>query len=169
MEPTAHVALALALTWLRRFDEAEKSAEHALELDPNFADGFACLAHVRDYKGEYEGAIALYTRAYRLDPQFDMVLHFIGRALLALDRFGEAETAFKRRLTFSPRSDLTRFYLACLYGSTGRHEEARKIWAELLEINPSFSIEHLRTSLPYADPTWLDKIVDGLRQADIAV
>ncbi len=167
-EPTAHVALALALTWLRRFDEAERSAQHAVALDPNFADGYACLGHVRDYMGQYEGAIALYTRAYRLDPQFDMLLHFIGRALLALNRVSEAETAFKRRLTFSPRSDLTRFYLACLYGSTGRHEEARRIWAELLEINPTFSVQHLQTSLPYADPGWLDRILDGLRQAGIA-
>ena len=38
-----------------------------------------------------EDAVALYTRAYRLDPQFDMSLHFLGRALLALGRFDEAE------------------------------------------------------------------------------
>jgi adenylate cyclase len=113
--------------------------------------------------------VALYTRAHRLDPQFDMALHFLGRALLALGRSDEAEIAFKRRLGLRPRSDHTRFYLACIYGKTGRPDEARKTWAELLEINPAFSVQHFKTSLPYADPGWLDGILDGLRQAGIAV
>ena len=40
--------VALVLSWLRRLDEAEQSAERAIELDPNFADGYACLGNVRD-------------------------------------------------------------------------------------------------------------------------
>lgn len=168
-EPQAHVALALALAWLRRLDEAEAAAERAVALDPNFAEGYGCLGHVRDYMGQFESAIALYTRAFRLDPQFDMTLHFLGRALLALGRVDEAEIAFKRRLTFAPRSDMTRFYLACIYGKTGRHAEAREVWAELIEINPRFSVPHLVESLPYADPRWLDGIIDGLHQAGIAI
>src|SRR5918994_4586211 len=99
-----------------------------------------------------------------LDPQWDMALHFMGRALLAVGRFEEAETAFKRRLTFQPRSDMSRFYLAGLYARTGRHEEAHRYWRELLEVNPSFSVEHLKRSLPYRDPAVLDRLVDGLRE-----
>ena len=84
------------------FTEAEKSAERAIELDPNFAEGYACLGGVREYMGQNESAVALYTRGHRLDPQFDMALHFMGRALVALGRFDEAEIAFKKRLTFRP-------------------------------------------------------------------
>ena len=111
----------------------------------------------------------LYKRAYRIDPQWDMALHFMGRALLALERFDEAEAAFKRRLTFAPRSDMSRFYLASLYGRTGRREEAREVWDELLEVNPSFSVEHVRQSLPYRDATQFDRFLEGLGQAGIAV
>jgi adenylate cyclase len=167
-EPQGHIARALVLSWMRRLPEAEKSAERAIELDPNFAEGYACLGGVREYMGQNESAVALYTRGYRLDPQFDMALHFMGRALVALGRYDEAEIAFKKRLTFRPTSDMTRFYLACIYGKTGRHVEARKVWAEIMEINPSFSVPHLVKSLPYADPRWLDEIIEGLRQAGIA-
>jgi adenylate cyclase len=124
---------------------------------------------VRDFQGQHENAIALFKRAYRLDPQFDMSLHFLGRALLALDRFDEAEIAFKRRLTLMPRSDMSRFYLACLYGLTGRHEEARRTWQETLEVNPNFSIDHLRRTLPYKDPALLDRLVHGLRNAGVSI
>jgi adenylate cyclase len=168
-EPQAHISLAIALTWARSLDEAERSAERAVALDPNSGDAYTSLGNIRDFQGRHEDAVALYTRAHRLDPQFDMSLHFLGRALLTLGRFDEAEIAFKRRLTLAPRSDMTRFYLACLYGRTGRHEEARRYWQETLEVNPSFSVDHLKRILPYRDPDTLDRLVDGLRQAGISV
>jgi adenylate cyclase len=168
-EPQGHIALSLVLSWLRRLDEAEPAAERAVQLDPNSPDGYTALGNVRDFQGRHDEAVALFTRAYRLDPQWYMALHFMGRALLALGRFDEAETAFKRRLTFQPNSDMSRFYLACLYARTGRYEEARRYWRETLEVNPIFSVEHLRRSLPYRDPAEFDRLVAGLREADIPV
>jgi adenylate cyclase len=168
-EPQGYISLSIALSWMRRLDEAERAAERAVALAPNLADAYTGLGNIRDFQGRHEDAAALYTRAYRLDPQFDMSLHFLGRALLALGRFDEAEIAFKRRLTLTPRSDMSRFYLACLYGLTGRHEEARRYWRETLEVNPGFSIEHLRRALPYRDPNLLDRLMGGLRNAGIDI
>ncbi len=168
-EPQGHISLSIALSWMRRLDEAERAAERAIALAPNLADAYTGLGNIRDFQGRHEDAAALYTRAYQLDPQFDMSLHFLGRALLALGRFDEAEIAFKRRLTLTPRSDMTRFYLACLYGLTGRYEEARRYWRETLEVNPGFSVEHLRRALPYRDPNLLDRLMGGLRDAGIDI
>ena len=168
-EPQGHFTLALALSWMRRLDEAERAAERAIELDPNSANAHTALGTIRDFQGRHEEALASYTRAHRLDPQFDLSLHFQGRALLNLWRFDEAEIAFKRRLTLSPRSDMTRFYLACLYGRIGRHEEARRFWREVLEVNPNFSVDHLRRALPYQNPNMLDRLVDGLREAGVSI
>jgi adenylate cyclase len=61
-----------------------------------------------------------------------MALHFLGRALLALGRFREAETAFKRRLTLAPTSDMTRFYRACLYALPGTMRKRAAIGARCL-------------------------------------
>lgn len=168
-EAQGHYTLALALSWLRRLDEAEHAAERAIELDPNSANAFTALGTIRDFQGRHEEALTLYTRAHRLDPQFDLSLHFQGRALLNLGRFDEAEVAFKRRLMLAPRSDMTRFYLACLYGRTGRHEEARVYWREILGVNPSFSVDHLRRSLPYQDSNLMDRMVEGLREAGVSI
>ncbi len=167
-EPQGHIALALALSWLRRLDEAEPAAERAIALAPNLADAYTGLGNIRDFQGRFDDAVALYTRAHRLDPQFDMALNFLGRALLSLGRYDEAEIALRRRLMLAPRSDMTRFYLACLYGLTGRHDHALCYWRELLEVNPGFSVEHLKRALPYRDPGTLGRLVDGLRQAGIS-
>ncbi|NRP70963.1 hypothetical protein ILFOPFJJ_01845 [Ensifer psoraleae] len=168
-EPQAHISLALVLAWMRRLDEAEAAAERAVALDPNLADAYTGLGNIREFQGRYEDAVALHTRACRLDPQFDLSLHFLGRARLSLGRFDEAEIAFKRRLTLAPRSDMTRFYLACLYGRTGRYEDARRYWRETLEVNPNFSVDHLKRALPYRDPDLLDRLVDGLREAGVSI
>jgi adenylate cyclase len=168
-EPQGYISLALVLAWMRRLEEAEEAAEKAIALAPNLADAYTGLGGIRDFQGRHEDAIALYTRGYRLDPQFDMALHFLGRAQLALGRFDEAEIAFKRRLSLTPNSDMSRFYLACLYGLTGRYEEARRYWKETLEVNPNFSVEHLKQALPYKDPALLDRLLNGLREAGVAV
>ncbi len=168
-EPQGYISLALALSWQRRLDEAEQAAERAVALAPNLADAQTGLGNIREFQGRSEDAVAHYTRAYRLDPQFDMSLHFMGRALLALERYDEAEIAFKRRLMFSPRSDMSRFYLACLFGRTGNHEEARRYWKEMLEVNPRFSVDHVKRALPYRDTGIVDRLVEGLRGAGIAV
>ncbi len=86
-----------------------------------------------------------------------------------MGRFAEAEVLFKRRLVLSPRSDMTRFYLASVYGNIGRHEEARQLWREILDIHPSFSVENYRRKLPYRDPEWFEKFTRGLEAAGIAV
>jgi adenylate cyclase len=112
--------------------------------------------------------VPLYVQAQRLDPQWDMALHFMGRAQLALDRFDEAEASFRRRLSLSPHSDMSRFYLAAIYARTGRPDDARRMWQELLNVNPTFSAEHLRRTLPYRDPSVFGRLVDALRKAGIA-
>jgi adenylate cyclase len=167
-EPQGYISLALALAWMRDLDEAARAAEHALALDPNSGDAHTALGNMREFQGRPEDAVVLYESAYRLDPQFDMTLHFLGRALLSLGRYDEAEAAFRRRLGLAPRSDMSRFYLACLYGSTTRHEEARRIWGEMMEVNPGFSVEHLKRALPYRDSHLLDRVMEGLHHAGIA-
>ena len=167
-EPASHLARAIALMWLRQLDEAERAAQRAIELGPNRAEAHGCLGNVLDFAGQHEKAIGLFEQALRLDPQFDLWIHACGRAQFALERFDEAEASFKRRLIRMPRSDATRAYLAALYGQTGRHEEARQMWRELMAINPKYSVEHVRRVMPYRSPATLDRFVDGLRKAGLA-
>ena len=166
-EPASHDALAIALMWMRRLDEAEAAARRALELEPNSSQGHGTLGSVLHFAGQHELAIELLEQALRLDPQFHVWMHSLGRVQFTLGRYAEAESTFKRRLIHMPSSDITRAYLASLYGHTRRHDEARRLWEELKAINPQYTIEHARQVLPYRDPAPLEHFVLGLQKAGL--
>ena len=94
-------------------------------------------------------------------------MHAVGRIQFVLGRYDEAEATFKRRLIHMPKSDVTRAYLASLYGHTDRLDEARKIWRELMALNPQYTVEHTLRILPYLNPAPLEKFVQGLRKAGL--
>jgi adenylate cyclase len=57
--------------------------------------------------------------------------------------------------------------LASCYGHLGRVEEARLTWAEMLKVNPEFSLAQRARVLPYKDPRDFQRIVDGLAKAGL--
>ncbi|KPK05233.1 MAG: hypothetical protein AMJ64_12055 [Betaproteobacteria bacterium SG8_39] len=161
-------ALAIALMWNRKLDEAERESRRTIELDPNFSEAHGGLGFILHFTGRHQPSIACFEQALRLDPQFHLWLHALGRSQFALQRYAEAEATFKRRLIHMPKSDVTRAYLASLYGLTGRREEAQRMWRELMEINPQYTPELTLRILPYTDRAPLEQFVEGLRKAGLA-
>jgi adenylate cyclase len=167
-EAVGPYALCRALTWRRRLEEAEHAARHALELDPNFSDAIGSLGSVLHFAGQHEPSLDCHARALRLDPKMNVWMHAQGRTLFVLERYEEAEACFKRRLIHMPGSDVTRAYLASLYGHTGRIESARRVWAELIDLHTGYTIGRTLRVLPYRDPAASERLVEGLRKAGIA-
>jgi adenylate cyclase len=166
-EPVSFHSMAVCLMWLRRLDEAEAASRRAIELDPNSAHSHGALGNVLHFAGHHEQAIESLERALRLDPHFNVWIHSVGRAQFALGRYEEAEATFKRRLIHMPTSDVSRVYLASLYGLAGRLGEARQVWADLMAMHPAYAIEHTSRVLPYRDPAPLQQLVEGLRRAGL--
>ena len=59
--------------------------------------------------------------------------------------------------------------LASCYGHLGRAEDARITWAELLKVNPDFSLTQRARVLPYKDPADFQRIAEGFGQSRVAV
>ena len=160
-------AVGILLMWLRKLDDAEDAVRRAITIDPNLSEGHGTLGNVLHFAGAHEEAIASYERALRFDPSFDLWIHALGRAQFTLGQFADAEASFRRRLIHRPKSDVTRVYLASLYGHTGRVEEARRIWEELREMHPNYRFEHTLRVLPYKDREPLEQLTAGLREAGL--
>jgi len=127
------------------------------------------LGLILTYSGEPRGAIASLKTAMRLDPHYrDIYLHLLALAHLQLEEYAQGVAALERRLVRKPESDISRVLLAAIYGHMGNVEKSGAEWAEALRINPEYSLEHRRTTLPYNDPADFEQILDGLRKAGLA-
>ena len=62
---------------------------------------------------------------------------------------------------------LPTFNLAVVYSELGREEEARAEVAEILRLNPKYSLEVWRQIAPYKDPAVLERMFAALHRAGL--
>jgi adenylate cyclase len=90
-----------------------------------------------------------------------------GHALRNAGRFEEAVSALKKAIQITPNSVPAHTHLAATYSMMGREQEARAEAAEVLRINPKFSLDSYAKRLPYKDQSQADKLIDALRKASL--
>ena len=105
----------------------------------------------------------------RLDPAHtELYLHFLGMAYLLAGKYETAVTLFRERIVLVPRTDFSRAPLASALGHLGEIDEARRIWRELMEINPKYSFSEHFGRLPFQRQEDVQRIVDGLAKAGLS-
>ncbi len=167
-DPFTNYVSGLVKVWQRDLEGARAASEKALSLSPNDAKAHGGLALQLVYLGQPEAAIEHARRAIQLDPGFaHQTMHFLGQALLMSGRFDEAAEMFRERIRQSPTTDLSRAFLAATLGHLGQPEQARAIWAEMMAINPKYSLaDHLGRS-PFRRAQDVARITEGLAKAGL--
>ncbi|HZD27562.1 MAG TPA: CDC27 family protein, partial [Xanthobacteraceae bacterium] len=167
-EPVSHMALGNVLLWRRDLDGALAECGRMIELDPNFAQGHSATGLALMYAGKQAEALEATAIAMRLDPHYPgIVLHFLAQANFSLGNYEAAVEQLRKRIARTPGTDSSRMLLAACYGHLGRLEEARAMWAELMQVNPNFSLAQRERVLPYRDPRDFQRIADGLAKAGL--
>jgi adenylate cyclase len=167
-EPLSHMALGSVLLWRRDLDGALAECRRMIALDPNFAQGHSATGLALMYAGQPTEALEAIAVSMRLDPHYaGIVLHFLAQANFSLGNYETAIEQLRKRIARTPGTDSSRMLLAACYGHLGRHEEARAMWAELMQVNPDFSLAQRERVLPYKDPRDFQRIADGLAKAGL--
>jgi len=165
-QPVSHLALGNVLLWRRDHDGALAEFRRLVALDPNYAQGHSATGLALMYAGHAAESLSAIAMAMRLDPHYSpIVLHFLAQANFSLKEYETAARLLVERIARNPATDASRMLLASCYGHLGRLDEARAVWAELLKINPSFSLTQRARVLPYRDPADFQRIADGLAKA----
>jgi adenylate cyclase len=164
--PQARAELGQVLLFKRQHDAAILEFERASALNPNFIDFRYALALV--YVGEPARAIEVLEAIIRLDP-FPLSATFgtMGFANYMRKRYGDAVHWCREQISRQPIAQWAHVTLACAYAQSGQLEEARAAAAEVLRINPDFTIESSKRILVYKDPKDLDHLIDGQRKAGL--
>jgi tetratricopeptide (TPR) repeat protein len=132
-------------------------AERAIALSPNDADLWRVLAEVLAFTGRPAEAIGAIEKAIRLNPHSPAIyLYILGRDYRLTGRYEEALATLKKAFTRDPDFLFTHVDLAGIYSELGREDEARTEAAEVLRINPNFSLEVMRQNTPLKDPAIIE-------------
>ena len=152
----------------RQYEEAIAEAERAIALNPNGADAHAHFGMTLNYVGRREEAIALLEKAIRLNPiPPNWYLFSLGDAYCLKGQYEEAIAVYTRVVDRNPEDILALIGLAATYGLMGRGKEARAQAAEVLRINPKFSLEYFARTLPYKNKAHIEQYIEALRKAGL--
>ncbi|MGA2318277.1 MAG: adenylate/guanylate cyclase domain-containing protein [Thermodesulfobacteriota bacterium] len=164
----AHSLLGYLYTQKREYDKGIAEAERALALNPSGATVLSNYAMILNFAGRWEDAIPLCEKAIRLDPAGSLLNYLqLGNALMFTGRYEEAISAFKKSLHYGPNYLWTHIQLTATYSMMGREKEARAEAAEVLRINPKFSVDwYLKRSL-MKEQSKKDKTANALRKAGL--
>jgi adenylate cyclase len=166
--PEARAQLGDALIWKGQHDAAIAEFERAFALNPNFID--YRYANALNFAGEPARALKVLEANIRFDP-FQPLLFAVsarGLANYMLKRYGEAVRLYRECALRAPNLQWPHLVLACAYAQAGQLEDARKEAAEVLRINPGYTIESWKRRLAvHKDPKDAEHRLDGLRKAGL--
>jgi adenylate cyclase len=163
-----HALLSDLLYLKGEYDKAIAEGERAVALNPNATVELDAYANALRYAGRSEDAIPVYQKAIRINPSGPSYLYRnYGFALLATGQFEEAVSAIKKAIQISRDSIPNHIALAATYSMMGREKEARDEAAEVLRMDPRFSVDNYAKRLPYKDQSENNKIIDALRKAGL--
>jgi len=164
----AHGNLAFTYIYLREFDKAMEEAEKAVSLGPNSAHAYWTLGSVFHYTGRRQEAIPWYQKSLRLSPipVNSQLLTFLASAYRDLGQYEEALVTYKKIFQlYGADHAMAHLGLAVCYAMMGREDEARAEGAELLRIDPKFSVERFMKNVPPG--TEKDRIAEALLKAGL--
>ena len=164
----AHRILSEVCLQKKQYEQATAEAERAIALDPNSAEGYNQLAQIMAFSGKPAEVIGLEEKAIRLDPRSrDYYLLLEGAAYTLMGRHEEAIPLLKQHLTRYPNDLFAHQTLIVDYVELGQEQEARAEAAEVLRINPKYSIEVWRQKSPQKNRALLERNLADLRKAGL--
>ena len=167
--PYAHANLAFPYMLLGEYDKGILAAEKGLSLAPNYAGGYFALGAVLATAGRHQEAIPIFKKCLRLSPVpvHSQVLGLLATSYTSLGQFEEAIATYKKVLhVYGPDQLPAHLGLAGTYAIMGREKEARAEGAEVMRIDPEFSVERYLKSRPY-NQSRKDFIAAALRKAGL--
>jgi adenylate cyclase len=168
--PGAHALLCYLYMFKGEYDKAIAEGERAVALDPGGTSALISYANSLHFAGRTEEAIPFFQKAIRLNPFGPSFLYrSFGLALGMTGRLEEAVSAYKKAIQIAPDDINAHTLLAATYIMMGREKDARAEAAEVLRINPKFSLDNFaRTALKvWKDPSEIDKVVNAMSKAGL--
>ncbi len=126
----------------KQHDKALALGQKAVALNPNSAESHLKLGKIFIFAGKWEESIPEYKTAMRLNPIPPSYYFWsLGLSYGATGQYEEAITWCEKAVRQDPESFFAHLMMSVVYSWAGREEDAQAEAAEVLRINPEFSLE----------------------------
>ena len=129
----------VSLDALKLDDQAMACYEHALEIDPDYAEAWSNKGSLFREAGQLEEALRCYERAIAIDPGAHLAWYNKGATLETLGRPEEALVCLDQAIMLNPHIALAWSSKGVALDKLGRFEEAIACFDQALRIHPRFA------------------------------
>jgi adenylate cyclase len=165
--PQAHASLGNALTMKHQYDAAIATFERATALNPNYSHWRYAVPLIRS--GNFLRAIEILDAHIRADPFYpSATIMLLGAAYYMLKRYADALPLLRESISRAPDMRNAHVWLAATYAQLGQLEEAGTEVAEVLRIEPTYTIDGTERRLrSFKFPKDAEHFFGGLRKAGL--
>jgi len=151
-----------------QYDKGIAEAEKAVAINPNSAQSHYRVGKTLSYAGRWEESIPAYKKAIRLNPiPPNMYLWSLGLSYCYIGQYEEAITWSEKAIRQEPDSLLANRSMTAIYSMSGMEEEARAQAAEVIRIQPKFSLEKWAKRITYKNQEDKERLISALRKAGL--
>ena len=163
----AHVLSGYLFAMRKEYEKAISEAKRAIMLNPNNSDAYDVLGWILIISDQPIRAIEFSKKAIRLNPIPPALYYFhLAWAYLDSEQYEKAIETYKKCLKYQPNFILAYRGLAATYSILGYEKEAKSAALEILNLDPNFSLEQLKT-LPYKNQAKKERYINALRKAGL--
>jgi adenylate cyclase len=166
--PHARSLQAIQYLSAREFDNAVTNTNDAVAMAPNHANIIASSAMVLTKCGQSEIALQRIRKAIRLCPVCPMwFLVTLGQVCRVLGKIDDSIEAYREMVHRDPDHIEGHIGLAGILSELGNLEQAEVSAAEILRINPNYSIGRYFSNIAYRDQAVITRFAEGLKKAGL--
>jgi adenylate cyclase len=144
--------------------------EYAVRLNPSAPLARHCLACILEFSGRPADAIPHLQAVLRLDPRYrfaSLCLADEAMCRFLMRDFAASSALAEKAVRVQPANVRARQRLVAALAAEGREVEARAAAAELIHLQPDFSIEYIETTYPFQSGTDRRAFVSALQSAGL--
>jgi tetratricopeptide (TPR) repeat protein len=163
-EPVYHFIEGRALAGLKRYDEAIKAFDEAIELKPDYAKAYNNKGITLKNIGKLDEAINAYDKAIELRPDLVQAYNNKGVALRILGKYDEAIKAYEKAIELKPDDPYAYVSKGVALASLGKYEEAIESYRKAIELKPDFGSAYFNRACAFSLMGKRDEMLADLKR-----
>ncbi|MCP4650994.1 MAG: tetratricopeptide repeat protein [PVC group bacterium] len=160
----AYTNLGMAYYRQGKIDKAVKEYEHAIRLNPRYAEAQYKLGIIYLEKNEHDKAIETFRKVVKLNPYDTDAYNNLGVVFTKQGLWEEAIREFKFALSVNSRSADTYNNLGIVYSEMGMLQDAVKYYQKAIDLDPQYTEAYYNLGTGYQKQGMMQKAIETYKK-----